>query len=159
MNAKYRAKRAREDVEEWDGLAENGEKAEMSSTSDSDSDSDSEINEEVPQSKANGINGAIPSSERHSNGKLSRRAELFFDQPDFDDIDLDSEDDAMENEGSNVETAALQNDDAESESEGDFEVVPAKPAEPESWSEEDSDDEKVASQRQGISPFSALLIL
>ena len=149
MNAKYRAKRAREEVEEWDGLGENGDKAEAGSSSDSDSDSDLELEEEVQNSKPNGINAPSSSSERPSNGKLSKRAELFFDLPDFDGIDLESEDDANEKSGSDMEAAALAQDGEDSEAEDDFEVVPAKQAEPESWSEDDSDDEKAQPQRQG----------
>ena len=149
MNAKYRAKRARKEVEEWDGLGENRDKAENGSSSDSDSDSDSELEEEVQNSKPNGINGTSSSLKRTINGKLSKRAELFFDQPDFEGINLESEDDANEKSDSEVDAAALAQDGEDSEAEDDFEVVPAKQAEPESWSEDDSDDEKSQPQRQG----------
>lgn len=120
MNAKYRAKRAREEVEEWDGPAENGGKL----TSDSDSDSDSESEEEI--SETNGTQISEPTlSSKQPNGKLSKRAKLFFDQPDFEGIDLDSEDDGVDEMISEAKITAQQQDEENSETEDDFEVVPA----------------------------------
>ena len=119
------------------------------STSDSDSDSDMEFEEEDENSQPTKNGGAKAST---SNGKLSKRAELFFDQPDFDGIDLDDEDDVLEKSNSNVNKIALEKEEAEdSEVEDeDFEIVPSKEAAPEPWSEDDSEDEK-APQRQGTS--------
>ncbi len=146
MNAKYRAKRAREEVEEWDGPAENGGQ----SASDSDSNSDSESEEEVPESNGTRISGPSSSSQQ-SNGKLSKRAKQFFDQPDFDGIDLESEDDKVDEMISAAKNTALQEGDENNEMEDDFDVVPAKPTVPESWSD-DSDDEKEQPIRQGKVP-------
>jgi hypothetical protein len=139
MNAKYRAKRAREEVEEWDGPAGNDGQ--------SDSDSDSESEEEMPE--LNGTRESEPvSSSKKSDGKLSNRAKLFFDQPDFDGIDLDSEDDKVDEMISVAKNTAVQEDDENSDKEDDFEIVPAKPTIPESWSD-DSDGEKEQPVRQG----------
>jgi hypothetical protein len=117
----------------------------MMSTSNSDSDSEMEFEEEDENSQPTQKGGAKAST---SNGKLSKRAELFFDQPDFDGIDLDDEDDVLEKRNSNVNKIALEKE-AEDD---DFEIVPSKEAAPEPWSEDDSEDEK-APQRQGKSPF------
>jgi len=163
INAKYRAKRAREEVDEWDGIGENGDNAETRSSSDSDSDTDSEmeIDEEdvksISTTKRKGNAGS--SLEPTTNGKLSKRAEQFFDQPDFDGIDLDSEDDTQKKDDSSIQKIALENGDKDSETEDDFEIVPSKPAVPESWSEDDSDDEKSLPQRQGKSSCFSILIL
>src|ERR1700737_5337971 len=81
MNAKFRAKRAREEVEEWDGLdASKGDNGHVSN-SDSDSGSDSEEDPHNPVDSL--LTSLTPRLDSLSKGKLSNRAALFFDQPEF----------------------------------------------------------------------------
>jgi hypothetical protein len=141
-------------VEEWDGLDDVKGNAARPSGSDSDSDSEEEIDNRVDSL----LTSLGPRLDARSKGKLSKRAALFFDQPDFEGIDgeegedredEDEEDEDVEAENMEVANGVTNNfedveDIDDSESENGFEVVKIKAPEPDTW--DDSDDEKAPTQ-------------
>jgi len=148
MSAKHRAKRAREEVEEWDGLDNDDPSTEQAKGSDSDSDSDDE----------NPVDTLLttlgPRLEARSKGQLSTRATLFFDRPDFNGIE---DEDEERNDASAVAEAPKEpsetingldeiQPDSESEDDG-FEEVPVEKAGTKEW-EDDSDDEKLPNDKK-----------
>jgi AdoMet-dependent rRNA methyltransferase SPB1 len=147
MNAKFKAKRAREEVEEWNGL-ETEKTAADKSASDSDSDSEEDDNDNPVDSLLTSLG---PRLDARSKGKLSKRAALFFDQPDFEGIDLDEETAAPEEHSDpveqeppaeeTIEEELVEEDMEDSASENGFEIVPTTQPNQESWND-DSDDEK-----------------
>jgi AdoMet-dependent rRNA methyltransferase SPB1 len=146
VNAKFRAKRAREEVEEWDGLdvVNGGTEKQKGSGSDSDSDSDSE--EDVQDPVDSLLTTLGPRLDERSKGKLSKRAALFFDQPDFEGIDEEVENVAEDEEPVKANGHVQENGEEDIEmqdsaSENGFEIVPTQAPEPEAW-DDDSDDEK-----------------
>jgi AdoMet-dependent rRNA methyltransferase SPB1 len=161
MNAKYRAKRAREEVEEWDGLDQTERVGHHAEASNSDSDSDSE--EEKTENPVDSLLTSLgPRLDIRSKGQLSKRAALFFDQPDFEGIDSEVvEETPIEDPQPPEETVVLEEDEEvddmkDSASENEFEVVPAKPSEPDPW-DDDSDHEKPA-QPSNLLPSPSNLI-
>ena len=161
-DAKYRAKRAREEVDEWDGLDDtngvpNGKEG-------SDSDSDSEL-ESLPD-EDNPVDSLLtslgPRLDARSNGQLSQRAALFFDQPEFEGIETDEvETPKIKDNGihepvdkptidqRNVEEQEAPSEDEEDNiSDDEFEVVPQELEDEDPW-EEESDSGKV-DKKQGI---------
>lgn len=159
VNAKFRAKRAREEVEEWDGLDGVNEPADKATGSGSDSDSDSE--EEIQDPVDSLLTTLGPRLDERSKGKLSKRAALFFDQPEFEGLDGDGDNAVEEDEEeapvkanghveeNGDEDVAMEEED--SASENGFEVVPTQAPEPDTWDDDESDDEKPA-PRPSISP-------
>jgi AdoMet-dependent rRNA methyltransferase SPB1 len=139
LNAKFRAKRAREDVEEWDGLDDTKINVADASNSDSDDEEEEEVNPVDSLSTSLG-----PRLDARSKGQLSNRATFFFDRPDFDGIDIEEEDEKVENVEApiGIEQEAVENDD--SASDATFEIVRDEAPEPNSW--DDSDDEKLPAQ-------------
>lgn len=151
MNAKFRAKRAREEVEEWDGLDQTDGNAGEPSPSNSDSDSDSEEELENPVDSL--LTTLSTRLDARPNGQLSKRATLFFDRPDFEDIDIDEPQDDPRQGSKSSEAKVLtptSEDKAieDSASDNDFEEVPTSVPEANPWGD-DSDDEKQA-PRPGI---------
>src|SRR5947207_8680971 len=88
-NAKFRAKRARGEVEDWDGLDPTDGDIGETKANGSDSDSDSESEEEVENPVDSLLTSLGPRLDARSKGQLSKRAVLFFDRPDFEGIDVD----------------------------------------------------------------------
>jgi|SRR5277367_4506282 len=148
-NAKFRAKRAREEVEEWDGIDQtNGDQNGHASGSDSESDSEEEVENPVDSL----LTSLKPRLEARSKGQLSERAALFYDRPEFEVIGAeDDEEDAMENGGPEIEQRSEINEEAieeDSASENGFEEVPVKVVDLDPW-DDDSDNDKPA-PKQGI---------
>lgn len=145
MNAKYRAKRVREEVEEWHGIGETNGNEKESEDSDSNSDSEEEINDPVDSL----LTSLGPRLDSRSKGQLSKRATLFFDKPEFEGIAIDEvEEIAPENNRSEEETNDVSHQNSEHESmrdsspENDFDEVPLGPLEQDAWDDDDSDDDK-----------------
>src|SRR5271169_757071 len=99
MNAKFRAKRAREEVEDWDGLDPTDGNIGETKAKGSDSDSDSDSEEEIENPVDTLLTSLGPRLDARSKGQLSQRAALFFDRPDFEGIDVDDvEETALEDQ-------------------------------------------------------------
>ena len=144
MNAKFRAKRAREEVEDWDGLDPTDGDIGETKAKGSDSDSDSESEEEIENPVDTLLTSLGPRLNARSKGQLSQRAALFFDRPDFEGIDFDEAEETAVEEKSPEATLQVNDEDEKMEdsaSENGFEEVPADAAEPDPW-DEDSEDEK-----------------
>jgi AdoMet-dependent rRNA methyltransferase SPB1 len=137
MNAKFRAKRAREDVEEWDGLSDTKINV-ADASSEEDEDEDEEVN---PVDSL--LTSLGPRLDVRSKGQLSKRATFFFDRPDFDGIEGEEEDERVEN-GDAPTSIEQESDNNDSASENTFEIVRDEAPEPNTW--DDSDDEKVPAQ-------------
>ena len=162
-NAKYKAKRAREEVEEWNGIDESsGVKQNGDASS---SDSESEFENDVNNPVDTLLTSLGPRLDARSKGKLSQRAALFFDQPDFEGIDLDEPEEtsdlkeqfpqeAAENGVDSVEAEKV-NELGDSASDDGFEVVPAAEPDQDPWND-DSDDEKSPAKpsKSVTNPFS-----
>ena len=149
-SAKYRAKRAREEVEEWDGIT--NEETVNGDHCGSQSDSESE-EEEMLDPVDSLLTTLGPRLDARSKGQMSKRAALFFDRPEFEGLSLYG----MERsgpEGSPEHQAPAnglvdgkemeQEEDVEmkdSASENDYEEVPAEDGEQDAW-DADSDEEK-----------------
>jgi AdoMet-dependent rRNA methyltransferase SPB1 len=151
-SAKYRAKKAREEVEEWDGIT--NEETIKNNASGSDSDSESEEGLDPVDSLLTSLG---PRLDARSKGQMSKRAALFFDQPEFKGLSLDTIENSVPKEPSqsqpdlNGERNRTENigddEDIEMEdsaSENGFEEVPTNNTEPDTW-DADSDSEKVPS--------------
>ena len=139
MNAKFRAKRAREDVEEWDGLSD----AKINVADASSEDEEEEEEEEEVNPVDSLLTSLGPRLDARSKGQLSKRATFFFDRPDFDGIDYEEEDERVEN-GDAPTAIEQESDNNDSASDNTFEIVRDEAPEPNTW--DDSDDEKVPSQ-------------
>ena len=149
-NAKFRAKRAREEVEEWDGIHQtNGDQNGNASGSDSESDSEEEVENPVDSL----LTSLKPRLEARSNGQLSERAALFYDRPEFEAIGADDED-AIENGLHEIKERIEINEEGmeeDSASENGFEEVPAKVVDLDPWND-DSDNEKPAPKQGTNNP-------
>lgn len=135
MNAKFRAKRAREEVEEWDGLG-----VDKGDANGDGSGSESDGSEEEVENPVDSLLTSLgPRLDARSKGQLSKRAALFFDQPDFEGIaDVDEGTDEIEP----VETSEpIVEQMEDSVSQSGFEVVRQQVPESATWDDE-SDDEK-----------------
>lgn len=144
MDAKFRAKRAREEVEDWDGLDPTDGDIGETNAKGSDSDSDTESEEENENPVDTLLTSLGPRLDARSKGQLSQRAALFFDRPDFEGIDIDEVEETAVEEKSPEATIQVDYEDEEMEdsaSENGFEEVPADTAEPDPW-DEDSENEK-----------------
>jgi AdoMet-dependent rRNA methyltransferase SPB1 len=148
-NAKFRAKRAREEVEEWDGIHEtNGDQ--NGNSSDSESDSEEEVDNPVDSL----LTSLKPRLEATSNGQLSERAALFYDRPEFEAIGADDDEDAIENGlPEAVERIEINQEGMEEDSacENGFEEVPSKVMDLDPWND-DSDNEKPAPKQGTNNP-------
>jgi AdoMet-dependent rRNA methyltransferase SPB1 len=137
-------------VEEWDGLDGVNESADKAKGSGSDSDSDSEFEEDIQHPVDSLLTTLGPRLDERSKGQLSKRATLFFDQPEFDGLDGEEENAVAVEEEDPVKTNGhvleAENEDVlmeeeESASEDDFQVVPTQAPEPDTWDDDDSDGE------------------
>ncbi|BFZ59461.1 AdoMet-dependent rRNA methyltransferase spb1 [Saitoella coloradoensis] len=160
-NAKYRAKKARQEVDggEWRGFEasdaenEDGEADEGLGASVSDDESD-ELESDDDEPRVKKLSTDLQGEDLKADG-LSRRAKQFFDQDIFqglDDLDDLEEDEEEEDEdvemGEEVEDVEdedmeglqAEEEDSDDESEPDFEIVAREPEAPE-WNGVDSDDE------------------
>jgi hypothetical protein len=146
MNAKYRAKRAREEVEDWDGLnTATGDAAEVQASS-SDSESGEDEEDENPVDSL--LTSLGPRLDTRSKGQLSKRAALFFDRPEFEGINIDDgeETPVKKLESPNADIPPRTNEHSDelkehSASENGFEEVPVRDPEPYQW-DDDSDEDK-----------------
>ncbi|KIW03481.1 ribosomal RNA large subunit methyltransferase J [Verruconis gallopava] len=158
-DAKYRAKRARTEHEdgEWYGFEENQD--DESSDDDVVEDEDSDVSSDEDEGPSKPLISKLE-SESSSNGALTRRAQMFFDQEIFkniDGLDVPEEDDdsgiELQDDSDELKDGAAVNekvekesdgdeseDEMEAESDSDFEVVPNAPPE-EADSDDDWDDE------------------
>jgi len=149
-SAKYRAKRAREEVEEWDGITNN----ETVNGDPSGSQSDSESEEEEMLDPVDSLLTTLgPRLDARSKGQMSKRAALFFDRPEFEGLGLDGMERSGPEESPEQQADAIGVVDGEemehdkdvemkdSASEDDYEEVPADDGEQDAW-DADSDEEK-----------------
>jgi AdoMet-dependent rRNA methyltransferase SPB1 len=143
-NAKYRAKRAREEPEEWDGITNEG-------TANGDSDSESEFEEEMLDPVDSLLTSLGPRLDVRSKGQMSKRATLFFDRPEFAGLGLDNIKESVcpEIDGGESEINECLMEDGEDlvASENEFQQVRVYDAEPEleAW-DSASDEEKPAAK-------------
>ena len=142
-NAKFRAKRAREEVEEWDGIHHtNGEQNGNASGSNSESESEGEVDNPVDSL----LTSLKPRLEARSKGQLSERAALFYDRPEFEAIGADDDNEYINGAVPEIQEQIGTNREEfehESASENGFEEVPIKNVEVDPW-DYDSDTEKPA---------------
>lgn len=146
-SAKYRAKRAREEPEEWDRITNE----ETANGTGSGSDSESEFEEEILDPVDSLLTSLGPRLDVRSKGQMSKRAALFFDRPEFAGLGLDNIEEAVPAGISGAESEIHKHldeetpngEDLEQEdlaSENEFEQVRVDKAEPETW-DSASDDE------------------
>ena len=157
-NAKYRAKRFREEIAEWDGIGEtNGEIQQAEAfNSESDEEFDGDSDRELDNPVDSLLTSLGPRLDAQSKGQLSRRAALFFSQPEFEGLEVEpTSENAITNYPPEADPQMClieeQEDDGEEENEVDegraseselsFEIVPSKDPKPDSWAD-DSEDEK-----------------